>query len=65
MLRKPNVEELRKEKDLQGLMEALRYPGSARIRAQAAQALGQLNNSLAVESLIRSTRLIARRSPRC
>ena len=57
MLRKPNVEELRKEKDLQGLMEALRYPGSALIRAQAAQALGQLNNSLAVESLIRSTRL--------
>ncbi len=57
MPRKPNVEELRKDKDLEGLMYALRYPGSALIRAQAAQALGQLNDSLAVESLIRSMRL--------
>jgi HEAT repeat protein len=54
---KPDVEELRKDKDLEGLMGALRYPGSASIRAQAAQALGQLNDSLAVESLIRSMRL--------
>jgi hypothetical protein len=57
MPRKPDVEELRKDKDLEGLMDALRYPGSALIRAQAAQALGQLNDSLAVESLIRSMRL--------
>ena len=57
MPRKPDVEELRKDKDLEGLMAALRYPGSASIRAQAAQALGQLNNSLAVESLIRFMRL--------
>jgi HEAT repeat protein len=57
MPRKPNVEELRKDKDLEGLMDALRYPGSALIRAQAAQALGQMNDSLAVESLIRSMRL--------
>jgi HEAT repeat protein len=54
---KPVVEELRKDKDLEGLLKALRYPGSPLIRAQAAQALGQLNNSLAVESLIRSTQL--------
>ena len=57
MPRKPNVEELRKDKDLEGLMYALRYPGSALMRAQAAQALGQLNDSVAVESLIRSMRL--------
>jgi len=57
MPRKPNVEELLENKNLQGLLKALRYPGSALVRAQAAQALGQLNNSLAVESLIRSTRL--------
>jgi HEAT repeat protein len=57
MPRKPNIEELRKDKDVQRLMEALRYPDSALVRAQAARALGQLNNSLAVESLIRSSRL--------
>jgi HEAT repeat protein len=57
MPRNPNVEELHEDKDLKGLMDALRYPGSPIVRAQAAQALGQLNNSLAVESLIRSTRL--------
>jgi len=57
MPRKPDVEALRKDKDLEGLMQALRYPGSPLTRAQAAQALGQLNNSLAVESLIRSTQL--------
>jgi len=57
MPRKPNVEELRKDKDLEGLMDALHYPSSALIRAQAAQALGQMNDSLAVESLIRSMRL--------
>ncbi len=57
MPRKPDIEELRKDKNLGGLMDALRYPGSASIRAQAAQALGQLNDSLAVESLIRSMRL--------
>ena len=57
MPHRPNIEELRKDKDLDGLLKALRYPGSALTRAQAAQALGQLNNSLAVESLIRSTRL--------
>ncbi len=54
---KPNVEELRKDKDVYRLMEALRYPGSAIVRAQAARALGQLNDSLAVESLIRSSQL--------
>jgi len=57
MPRKPDIEELRKDKDLQGLIKALRYPGSPLTRAQAAQALGQLNNSLAVESLIRSSQL--------
>ncbi len=57
MPRKPDVEELRKDKDLEGLLKALRYPGNPLIRAQAAQALGQLNNSLAIESLIRSTQL--------
>ena len=57
MPRKPDVEELSKDKDLEGLLHALRFPGSALIRAQAAQALGQLNDSLAVESLIRSMRL--------
>ncbi len=57
MARKPNIEELRNEKDLQGLLKALRYPGSPLTRALAARALGQLNDSLAVESLIRSTQL--------
>jgi hypothetical protein len=55
--RKPNVEELRKDKDLAQLIAALRYPTDAQVRAQAARALGELNDSQAVESLIRSTQL--------
>jgi hypothetical protein len=55
--RKPNVEELRHDKDLEKLITALRYPADAQVRAQAAKALGELNNSEAVESLIRSSQL--------
>jgi HEAT repeat protein len=55
--RKPDVEELRKDRDLEKLMAVLRYPADAQVRAQAARALGELNDSQAVESLIRSTQL--------
>ena len=57
MPRKPNVEELRQDKDIEKLIAALRYPADALVRAQAAKALGELNNSEAVESLIRSSQL--------
>jgi hypothetical protein len=55
--RKPNIKELRKDKDLEQLIAALHYPADAQVRAQAASALGELNDSQAVESLIRATQL--------
>jgi hypothetical protein len=55
--RKPNVKELRKDKDIAQLIVALRYPADAQVRAEVAIALGELNDSQAVESLIRSYQL--------
>lgn len=57
MSRKPDVAQLLEDHDLEGLMEALRYPQDASVRAEAAKALGEMNDSQAVESLIRSFRL--------
>jgi len=50
----PDVQKLEANQDLQGLINALRYPGSAAVRAEAAQALGKLGNDQTVESLARS-----------
>jgi HEAT repeat protein len=56
MLRKPNVKALYEDQDLEGLVAALRFPGSPEVRAEAARALGALSKLEAVESLVYSTR---------
>ncbi|HMD89238.1 MAG TPA: HEAT repeat domain-containing protein [Anaerolineaceae bacterium] len=50
----PDVKKLAANQDLYGLINALRYPESAAVRAEAAQALGSLGNDQAVESLARA-----------
>ena len=54
MAHKPNVRRLVDDRDVHGLVQALRYPEDPEIRAQAAQALGKLGKVKPVESLIRS-----------
>lgn len=54
MLRKPNIKALFENQDLDGLVQALRFPGSPDVRAEAAKALGAMNKFEAVESLVRS-----------
>lgn len=51
------IEHMRQAGDLVGLVEALRYPPDAELRAAAAQALGKQLDFDAVENLIRSTLL--------
>jgi len=61
MSRKPDTNEseiielLKSDKDLPGLIKALRKPDNAHLRAQAARALGEIDDFKAVESLVRST----------
>jgi hypothetical protein len=54
MAGKPHIRRLVDDRDVHGLIQALRYPEAPEIRAQAAQALGKLGKVKAVESLIRS-----------
>ena len=56
MANKPNIKALYEDQDLEGLVDALRFPGSPEVRAEAARALGALSNFEAVESLVYSTR---------
>ncbi|MDR3575009.1 MAG: HEAT repeat domain-containing protein [Anaerolineaceae bacterium] len=50
----PDVQKLADNQDISGLINALRYPDSVTVRAEAAQALGELSDDQAVESLARS-----------
>ena len=54
MASKAIVKRLQQSGDLKGLMEVLRYPSDAELRAAAAQALGKQLDFNAVENLIRS-----------
>lgn len=51
--RRPNVDELKKKKDVEGLLKALRYK-EASVRAEAAESLGQIGDKRAVEPLIQA-----------
>lgn len=48
---KPNVEEMRKKKDVKGLTKALRHK-DIKVRCEAAEALGELRDAKAIESLV-------------
>jgi len=48
----PNTEELKRKRDVKGLIEALSYKENAEVRKQAAKALGEIGDSQAVEPLI-------------
>lgn len=52
---KKDIQALVEEKNREGLLAALRNPGDAGLRAQAARGLADLHETEAVESLIRST----------
>lgn len=54
MPRKPNITRLQDIRDLDGLVEALRYPEDAELRAKAAHALGEIGDLRSAESLLRS-----------
>ena len=54
MAYKPNIRRLVDDRDIYGLIKALRYPDDPEIRARAARALGKIGNVKTVESLIRS-----------
>jgi hypothetical protein len=56
MIRRPDINSLFEDQDIEGLIRALRFPGSPEVRAEAARALGALNNFEAVESLAHSSR---------
>jgi len=47
----PNVQKLRAQKDVKGLIKALAYPKDWHICKAAAEALGQIGDSRAVEPL--------------
>jgi HEAT repeat protein len=50
----PNIEMLKSDQDIEGLEEALRYPGDPDLRIKAAKVLGELDSLSSVESLARS-----------
>ncbi len=52
--KKSEIQRLQADQDLQGLIKALRSPSSPELRAEAAQALGELGSDQTVESLVRS-----------
>ena len=54
MAYKPNIRRLVDDRDIDGLVQALRYPEDPAIRASAAGALGKIGKVETVESLIRS-----------
>lgn len=51
--RKPNVEQMKAERDIEGLISALRHRDQE-VQKSAAQALGNLRDSKAVEALIKA-----------
>lgn len=52
MFGRPNVKEMQARRDVKGLIKALRYQRDDEVRKDAADALGLLGDSLAVEPLI-------------
>jgi HEAT repeat protein len=50
---KPNVEKMEKNKDVEGLMKALKHKDT-NVRERAAEALGKLGDARAVEPLIQA-----------
>lgn len=50
--RRPNVQELKSQEDVDGLIEALNFADDPNIRLDAASALGQIGDSRAVKPLI-------------
>jgi HEAT repeat protein len=52
MLSVSDVMEMKKQKDVNGLIRALQYQGDTAVRAEAALSLGQLGNVEAVDPLI-------------
>jgi len=53
---RPDVNELREKKDVEGLIRALGYERSWHVRVNAAEALGELKDSRAVEPLLQALR---------
>jgi HEAT repeat protein len=51
---KPNVKKLKHKRDIMGLIKTLSYEKDWEVRRAAAEALGELNDSLAVEPLIKA-----------
>ncbi len=51
---RPNVQELERRADVEGLTKALRYRRDADVRLAAAAALGRIDDISAVEPLIRA-----------
>ncbi len=54
MPRTPDINRLYADRDLPGLLSALRFPRDPTIRMQAARSLGEIGSLRAVESLLRS-----------
>lgn len=50
--RRPNVQQLKSDQDVDGLIEALKYKDDHNVRLAAASALGRIKDSRAVEPLI-------------
>jgi HEAT repeat protein len=48
----PNIAKLQEEKDIQKLVEALAFEGKPEVRAQAAKALGELQETSAIDQLV-------------
>ena len=51
---KPDVQELRRNGDVQGLIRALRYRRDADVRLAAAKALGRIGGAMATEPLVQA-----------
>lgn len=51
---RPDVKELKANRDVRGLIRALQYKRDLDVRAAAAFALGSIGNSLAVEALVKA-----------
>ena len=52
MPRAPDVEKLRKKKDVKGLIKALAYPGEAMVCVNAVKALGEIGDGRAIPQLV-------------
>lgn len=53
-IRRPNIQALKAEKDIEGLIKALGFENNHNIRQSAAWVLGEIGNNKAVEPLIKA-----------